>query len=142
MAEQAINTEISLDDADLDFELRDEDFLGRATERAPEPESMEVEVVSANATNGEKSAETIRKNAIYVSGVDDLSTEDMMGYGRKYISDFPFKIEWINDTSCMRTKEAMSHNISDTTLTSKPGVFLPRRSNRGHYWHYVGSRVL
>uniref|UniRef100_A0A8C6NY68 Nuclear cap-binding protein subunit 3 n=1 Tax=Nothobranchius furzeri TaxID=105023 RepID=A0A8C6NY68_NOTFU len=39
----------------------------------------------------------LRMEAIHVSGVDDMSTQDVFGYFREYP---PAHIEWINDTSC------------------------------------------
>ena len=35
--------------------------------------------------------------AIYVTGVDDMSTQDVFGYFKEYP---PAHIEWIDDTSC------------------------------------------
>ncbi|XP_013856277.1 uncharacterized protein C17orf85 homolog, partial [Austrofundulus limnaeus] len=44
-----------------------------------------------------KAIPRLRLEAIHVSGVDDMSTQDVFGYFKEYP---PAHIEWINDTSC------------------------------------------
>ncbi|XP_030216247.1 nuclear cap-binding protein subunit 3 isoform X1 [Gadus morhua] len=44
-----------------------------------------------------KAIPTARLEAIYMIGVDDMSTQDIFGYFREYP---PAHIEWIDDTSC------------------------------------------
>lgn len=39
----------------------------------------------------------LRLEAVYVTGVDDMSTQDVFGYFKEYP---PAHIEWIDDTSC------------------------------------------
>uniref|UniRef100_A0A8C4F6F9 Nuclear cap-binding protein subunit 3 n=1 Tax=Dicentrarchus labrax TaxID=13489 RepID=A0A8C4F6F9_DICLA len=44
-----------------------------------------------------KAIPSLRLEAIYVTGVDDMSTQDVFGYFKEYP---PAHIEWIDDTSC------------------------------------------
>ncbi|TKS83392.1 Nuclear cap-binding protein subunit 3 [Collichthys lucidus] len=44
-----------------------------------------------------KAIPRLRLEAIYVTGVDDMSTQDVFGYFKEYP---PAHIEWIDDTSC------------------------------------------
>nr|XP_033466857.1 nuclear cap-binding protein subunit 3 [Epinephelus lanceolatus] len=44
-----------------------------------------------------KAIPKVRMEAIYVTGVDDMSTQDVFGYFKEYP---PAHIEWIDDTSC------------------------------------------
>ncbi|XP_047463521.1 nuclear cap-binding protein subunit 3 [Mugil cephalus] len=44
-----------------------------------------------------KAIPRLRMEAIYVTGVDDMSTQDVFGYFKEYP---PAHIEWIDDTSC------------------------------------------
>ncbi|KAM4620249.1 nuclear cap-binding protein subunit 3 isoform 2-T2 [Polymixia lowei] len=44
-----------------------------------------------------KAIPAIRLEAIYMTGVDDMSTQDVFGYFKEYP---PAHIEWIDDTSC------------------------------------------
>lgn len=44
----------------------------------------------------------VRLEAIHMTGVDDMSTQDVFGYFKEYP---PAHIEWIDDTSC----ECISH---------------------------------
>lgn len=47
--------------------------------------------------------------AIYVTGVDDMSTQDVFGYFKEYP---PAHIEWIDDTSCeQHTHTHTEYNI-------------------------------
>ncbi len=39
----------------------------------------------------------MRLEALHMSGVDDMSTQDIFGYFKEYP---PAHIEWIEDTSC------------------------------------------
>ena len=41
--------------------------------------------------------EEIRPEALYVKGVDDMSTQDVFSYFQEYDPSF---IEWVNDSSC------------------------------------------
>ncbi|XP_063750816.1 nuclear cap-binding protein subunit 3 isoform X2 [Eleginops maclovinus] len=44
-----------------------------------------------------KAIPNLRMEALYVTGVDDMSTQDIFGYFKEYP---PAHIEWIDDTSC------------------------------------------
>lgn len=45
--------------------------------------------------------------AIYVTGVDDMSTQDVFGYFKEYP---PAHIEWIDDTSCEQHTHTHTEN--------------------------------
>ncbi|XP_034033484.1 nuclear cap-binding protein subunit 3 [Thalassophryne amazonica] len=47
--------------------------------------------------NMKKAIPTLRLEAVHVTGVDDMSTQDVFGYFKEYP---PAHIEWIDDTSC------------------------------------------
>lgn len=47
----------------------------------------------------------LRLEAVYVMGVDDMSTQEIFRYFKEYP---PAHIEWINDTSCKFYKEKFS----------------------------------
>jgi Nuclear cap-binding protein subunit 3 len=133
MADNQPTAEINLDDADLDFELQDEDFVGNAVKESshvlPEASAEPIEVDSK-----------LRKTAIYVTGVDEMSSEDMTAYGKAHIPDLPYLIEWIDDSSCMFNYTDLSD--IDASLTSKSSVFQRRRSSRCFGWVDRSKRVL
>lgn len=53
----------------------------------------------------------LRMEAIHVTGVDDMSTQDVFGYFKEYP---PAHIEWIDDTSC----EYIAQTHTDVVLQS------------------------
>ncbi|KAM3869429.1 nuclear cap-binding protein subunit 3 [Diretmus argenteus] len=85
----------------------------------------------------------VRLEAIYITGVDDMSTQDVFGYFKEYP---PAHIEWIDDTSCnvvwlddvtstralinasrMPDPEAVATETGSTALSSKPA-----EQSKGH----------
>lgn len=68
----------------------------------------------------------LRLEALHVTGVDDMSTQDIFGYFKEYP---PAHIEWIDDASCERT------NVCRTTGN-------PKRVLRfNHRFHPSGNVV-
>lgn len=51
----------------------------------------------------------VRLEALHMSGVDDMSTQDVFGYFKEYP---PAHIEWIDDTSC-------KYSLTDITTLSQ-----------------------
>ncbi|KAG7515674.1 nuclear cap-binding protein subunit 3 [Solea senegalensis] len=62
-----------------------------------EEESVVQRNVFLHKDTMKKAIPRLRLEAIYVTGVDDMSTQDVFGYFKNYP---PAHIEWIDDTSC------------------------------------------
>uniref|UniRef100_A0A8C2XNA9 Nuclear cap-binding protein subunit 3 n=1 Tax=Cyclopterus lumpus TaxID=8103 RepID=A0A8C2XNA9_CYCLU len=60
-------------------------------------ESVEQRSVFMDKDTMKKAIPSLRMEALYVTGVDDMSTQDIFGYFKEYP---PAHIEWIDDTSC------------------------------------------
>ncbi|TDH05356.1 hypothetical protein EPR50_G00142850 [Perca flavescens] len=60
-------------------------------------ENVEHRNVFLDKETMKKAISSLRMEAIYVTGVDDMSTQDIFGYFKEYP---PAHIEWIDDTSC------------------------------------------
>ncbi|XP_037323172.1 nuclear cap-binding protein subunit 3 [Pungitius pungitius] len=63
----------------------------------PSEEKEEQRNVLMDKDTMKKAIPSLRMEAIYVTGVDDMSTQDIFGYFKEYP---PAHIEWIDDTSC------------------------------------------
>lgn len=95
-------TEISLDDADLEFDLQDEDFIGdnNVSNGNIEPTAQTPSTETSQTALNDPELQ-LRKKAIHIRGVDEMSSEDLTLYGKCYIPNLPFRIEWVDDSSCM-----------------------------------------
>ncbi|KAK5917617.1 hypothetical protein CgunFtcFv8_002449 [Champsocephalus gunnari] len=62
----------------------------------PEDNAEQRDVVMDKETM-KKAIPNLRMEALYVTGVDDMSTQDIFGYFKEYP---PAHIEWIDDNSC------------------------------------------
>ncbi|XP_068455049.1 nuclear cap-binding protein subunit 3 [Clinocottus analis] len=60
-------------------------------------ENVEQRNVFMDKDTMKKAIPSLRMEALYVTGVDDMSTQDIFGYFKEYP---PAHIEWIDDTSC------------------------------------------
>ncbi|XP_078101108.1 nuclear cap-binding protein subunit 3 [Sander vitreus] len=60
-------------------------------------ENVEHRNVFLDKDTMKKAISSLRMEAVYVTGVDDMSTQDIFGYFKEYP---PAHIEWIDDTSC------------------------------------------
>ncbi|XP_055082607.1 nuclear cap-binding protein subunit 3 isoform X2 [Periophthalmus magnuspinnatus] len=72
-------------------EKRAQRFHFQAEESAPQRN------VCLDKDSIKKAIPLVRLEALHMSGVDDMSTQDVFGYFREYP---PAHIEWIDDTSC------------------------------------------
>ncbi|XP_077963240.1 nuclear cap-binding protein subunit 3 isoform X2 [Gasterosteus aculeatus] len=63
----------------------------------PPEEKEEQRNVLMDKDTMKKAIPNLRMEAIYVTGVDDMSTQDIFGYFKEYP---PAHIEWIDDASC------------------------------------------
>uniref|UniRef100_A0A3B3ZH41 Nuclear cap-binding protein subunit 3 n=1 Tax=Periophthalmus magnuspinnatus TaxID=409849 RepID=A0A3B3ZH41_9GOBI len=72
-------------------EKRAQRFHFQAEESAPQRN------VCLDKDSIKKAIPRVRLEALHMSGVDDMSTQDVFGYFREYP---PAHIEWIDDTSC------------------------------------------
>lgn len=69
---------------------------------------------------------TVRQNAVYLQGVDDLSTSDIEDFMVAYYNK-PFQIEWINDTSLAIVYDEdddAAKALAAITQTSEPATEL------------------
>ncbi len=57
----------------------------------------------------------MRLEALHMSGVDDMSTQDIFGYFKEYP---PAHIEWIEDTSCKYTASLILPHCHNYTLNA------------------------
>ncbi|KAM8899057.1 nuclear cap-binding protein subunit 3 [Spinachia spinachia] len=63
----------------------------------PTEEEEEQRNVLMDKDTMKKAIPSLRMEAVYVTGVDDMSTQDIFGYFKEYP---PAHIEWIDDASC------------------------------------------
>lgn len=88
-----MSNEIEIDD---NLELKDDDFIPKNDDNVMEVDNDENTTITTATTE----TDDLRANAVFVEGVDDLSTKDVQKYVLEYIKE-NFRIEWINDTSGM-----------------------------------------
>ncbi|KAI7850304.1 hypothetical protein BDC45DRAFT_246227 [Circinella umbellata] len=106
MTEQNLDMEIdlleeqqrALLDQDLDDEKALYEFEELANDSVLNEEKEPTTKIPMNNDNKEKEEAIPRPEAIFLHGLDEMSTKDI----RAYCNDLPplEKIEWINDTSC------------------------------------------
>ncbi|XP_077448661.1 nuclear cap-binding protein subunit 3 isoform X2 [Stigmatopora argus] len=91
-----------------------------------------------------KAIPNVRMEAVHVTGVDDMSTQDIFGYFKEYP---PAHIEWIDDTSCnvvwlddntairalINTSRVPDpdHVVTDAEPDARPGELHKSRQSRG-----------
>lgn len=63
----------------------------------------------------------LRLEAIHVSGVDDMSTQDVFGYFKEYP---PAHIEWIDDASCECNTRSLTASNTSSCISSCSRVYL------------------
>lgn len=64
-----------------------------------------------------------------MTGVDDMSTQDVFGYFKEYP---PAHIEWIDDTSCKCVTQTQTHTLA----------FSPSTCARGHVEGIASLRLM
>ena len=83
-----------MDDNSVDTELRPVQLTTKETFRIGLPHLQAPDLRMRYAT---RDGAEIRPEALFVKGVDEMSTQDVFSYFKEYDPSF---IEWINDTSC------------------------------------------
>ncbi|XP_023259212.1 nuclear cap-binding protein subunit 3 [Seriola lalandi dorsalis] len=92
---------MEVEEGELDLEAEDISVNRSLKELVPDTsrryENKAGAFITGIDVNSKSAIPRLRMEAIHVTGVDDMSTQDVFGYFKEYP---PAHIEWIDDTSC------------------------------------------